>query len=391
MESDDAPAANPLKPTHDQFPFAAPGSRYRYAGSLAEPALSRIQEFSMNDHHAASSDNSDDTTTMELVICHDYESGTTVEGTTRGSDAHRTLHQHPSWVWSRYAQAWLLRSSRHREPKTTKIEEIERVLIAAGYQLSRQIDPSMPSVAEQEADRGARMRNRSERLTARAARVQAQADGRRAAADAVLDNIPLGQPYLTDHYSYRGDRRRRERAFANHRKAIEGDREAARLREGAASTDAHMEARNSPETVGNRIENLRAARARLQRELDGQPGWITAPAQDGIPEHRWGIRRPTARRADSLRAQIATAQQGLEHWQQVLTSLQTEGRMPALGPATVNVGDLVSYRGMVLPVRRVNPKSVTVPNPNFPAPPPGVREQTWTIPYYKITAHRAAS
>jgi hypothetical protein len=68
-----------------------------------------------------------------LTIHHDYESGTTVEGTTRNSLADLALNAHPSWTWSRYAGAWLLRSSRHRQSEPYAIDEIERVLTKQDY------------------------------------------------------------------------------------------------------------------------------------------------------------------------------------------------------------------------------------------------------------------
>jgi hypothetical protein len=50
---------------------------------------------------------------------------------------------------------------------------------------------------------------------AKTERLDAEAKQREDAARTVLDHIPLGQPYLTDHHSYGADRRRRERAFDN--------------------------------------------------------------------------------------------------------------------------------------------------------------------------------
>lgn len=114
----------------------------------------------------------------QLTIHHDYESGTTVEGTTRNSPAHLALKAHPSWTWSRYATAWLLRSSRHRQSKPYAIDEIERVLTDAGYTVDRDIDDTIPSVEEQESDRAGRMDARADRLTERAGK-QRTPPGRR--------------------------------------------------------------------------------------------------------------------------------------------------------------------------------------------------------------------
>lgn len=52
-----------------------------------------------------------------LIICHDYEGGTTVVGTKKNSPAHHAIKANRSWAWSGYARALLLRSLRHRRPK----------------------------------------------------------------------------------------------------------------------------------------------------------------------------------------------------------------------------------------------------------------------------------
>nr|WP_034271048.1 hypothetical protein [Haloechinothrix halophila] len=127
-----------------------------------------------------------------LTIHHDYESGTTVEGTTKNSPAHHALKAHPSWTWSRYAGAWLLRSSRYRQSKPYAIADIERVLTTAGYTVEREIDDTMPSVEQREDDLADRMDDRVDRLTERAGKQQAKAEATRAKADYVFHNIPMG-------------------------------------------------------------------------------------------------------------------------------------------------------------------------------------------------------
>jgi hypothetical protein len=86
----------------------------------------------------------------ELTIHHDYDSGTTVQGTSKNSPAHTALKAHPSWTWSGYAQAWLLRSSRHRKPKDAVTAEMQQVLENLGYTVERDIDPAMPSIEQRE-------------------------------------------------------------------------------------------------------------------------------------------------------------------------------------------------------------------------------------------------
>ena len=323
-----------------------------------------------------------------LTIHHDYESGTTVEGTTRNSPAHLALKAHRSWTWSRYAGAWLLRSSRHRQSKPYAIAEIERVLTDAGYTVDREIDDTMPSVEQQENDLTGRMDQRADRLSERAGTQQATADATREKADAVFNSIPMGQPMLVGHHSYKADRNRRERAWDNLGKSITQGEYADELARRAETASHHMGARNNPVTVGNRIETMEADHRRLQRELDGEPGWVTEIDELGQPQHRWGICYPSEERADYLRREITTLTEQIDYWKGVFAQLQTEGKASTLGPDTVAKGDWVLYSGTWMRVRRVNKKSVTVPNPVFPPPRPGEKEATWTVAWYKLAGHR---
>src|ERR1700742_4867227 len=106
----------------------------------------------------------------ELTICHDYEGGTTVVGTERNSPAHHAIKANRSWTWSRYAGAWLLRSSRHRRPKLGDIALMERTLTGLGYTVTREIDEAMPSVEQHEDDLAERMEDRADGLAAAADR-----------------------------------------------------------------------------------------------------------------------------------------------------------------------------------------------------------------------------
>jgi hypothetical protein len=323
-----------------------------------------------------------------LTIHHDYESGTTVEGTAKNSPAHLAMKAHPSWTWSRYAGAWLLRSSRHRQSKPYALAEIERVLTEAGYTVERDIDDTMPSVEQQETDLADRMDDRVDRLTERSGKHQAQADATRAKADYVFHNIPMGQPLLVGHYSYKADRNRRERAWNQLGKSIKQGEYADELARRAETASHHMGARHSPVTVANRIEKQEADRRRLQRELDGEPAWVTETDEHGQPRHRWGIQHPGEKRAVYLRREITTLTEQIDYWKGVYTQLQAEGKASTLGPDTVSKGDWVLYNSMWMRIRRVNKKSVTVPNPVFPPPRPGEKEATWTVAWHKLRGHR---
>ncbi len=143
-----------------------------------------------------------------------------------------------------------------------------------------------------------------------------------------------------------------------------------------------------PVTVANRIEKQEADRRRLQRELAGEPGWVTETDEHGQPRHRWGIQHPGEERAVYLRREIATLTEQIDYWKGVYAQLQAEGKASTLGPDTVSTGDWVLYNNMWMRVRRVNKKSVTVPNPVFPPPRRGEKEATWTVAWHKLRGYR---
>jgi hypothetical protein len=326
-----------------------------------------------------------------LTIHHDYESGTTVEGTAKNSPAHEALKAHPSWTWSRYAEAWLLRSSRHRRPKLGPIAAMERILTDRGYTVQRDIDGAMPSVEHQETDLADRIDARQDRLAERADKWADKADATRTKADAVFDNIPMGQPMLVGHHSYAADRKRRERAWDNLGKSIQQGEVADDLSRQAETAGHHMGARYNPETVGNRIATLETERRRVQRWLDGKDAIETYTDDHGRRCERRVTRPPTGTYAQRLRADAAELDEKIAYWKHVYAGLQTEGKATTAGPDTVSVGDFVKIRGRWYRVRRVNKKSVSVPNPITAAPQPGEREWTDTAPWHHVTEHRRAA
>lgn len=322
-----------------------------------------------------------------LSICHDYESGTTVQGTTRYSPAHEALKAHRSWTWSRYATAWLLRSSRHRRPKLYEIDAMERILTGLGYAVEREIDETMPSVDRQEEDLAERMDARHDRLEQRADTWAGRAAATRQNADDVFDNIPFGQPMMPGHHSYPADRNRRERAWNNLDKSFQQANYAGELARRAETAGHHMGARYSPETVGNRIQTLEAERRRVQRLLDGEDALESGTEHDQ-PSERRVIRAPEGAYAERLRTRAAELDEQIAFWKGVYATLQAEGKATALGPDTVATGDFVQVHGRWYRVRRINTKSVSVPNHIIAAPKPGEREWTDTITWHKITDHK---
>lgn len=321
-----------------------------------------------------------------LTIRHDYDSGTVVEGTTKNSPAHLALKAHSSWTWSKFARAWLLRSSRHRQAKPYAIDDIERVLSGLGYTVERDINDVMPSVDQREADLANRMEQRQDRLAERADAWAGKAAATRKKATDVFDAIPFGQPMMPGHHSYKSDRNRRERAWNNLGKSYEQANYAGELGRQAETASHHMGARYSPVTVGNRIKTLEADRNRLQRELDGHERRF----KDGCGQVAYVEKHEPAEgeHRERSHAKAAELDQQLTYWRGVYAQLQAEGKASTVGPETVAKGDWVQVHGDWYRVRRVSKKSVSVPNSIISAPKPGEREYTQTVPWHKISDHR---
>lgn len=116
------------------------------------------------------------------------------------------------WKWSSHittpdgeSGAWYIRMSRDKPAKTWEINQAVTRLQEAGYQVEVHIDNTPRDMVASEADRAERMDVRAAALEGKAGRRAEQAAVKREQADRVFRGIPMGQPYLVDHHSYRAD------------------------------------------------------------------------------------------------------------------------------------------------------------------------------------------
>lgn len=274
-----------------------------------------------------------------LEIEHSHAEGTTLSGTRREDDLYTTLRG-LGWLYRRSVGDFRLQGSQDKPAKQGPITRTADALRARGFEVTVCIDRTPRPVEQAERERAARAEDRAERLGNRAEARTAEATRREAAGNSVLDHIPLGQPLLVGHHSYRADRRRRERAVGNLWRAHELRGEAARLREAADSAAAHMTHRHTPSTVVNRIAELEAEQRRLQRR----------PAGSGEEAQA------------NQRERVEYVEEQLRYWRGVRAEQITAGVATDYSRASVAVGDLVRYRNRWLPVARVNAKSVSVPH-----------------------------
>ena len=348
-----------------------------------------------------------------LRITHTSAQGTLLQDSTKGDGAWDAIkaaqatHQIRGWAWSRHVGIYV-RHSRDRAPNIYQIERTAEVLREAGFTVITEVDATPRDYAEAEGERAERMDDRAERLTERAARKTAESDGRWAAADAITENIPMGQPILVGHHSERGHRAALKRADGHMRKSVELEAEAKHAQHGADTASRHMDLRENPGRVHRRIEMMEAERRKIDRSLAacGLSGarmkphmadkdwtcprcWTSVHIGDDltIPEHGGA----TGLHREQLDGQAAHLDNQLTYWRGILAEHRAAGRWNPYSADTIKVGDRIgSWAGRRREVVRVNKKSVTIKdtygNPNVPDDHPG-QWFTRTIKYEDIREH----
>jgi ribosome-binding protein aMBF1 (putative translation factor) len=165
--------------------------------------------------------------------------------------------------------------------------------------------------------------------------------------------IPLGQPMMPDHYSYRRDVNYRAKIGRTYDRAIETGREAeeaGRAARVALAEQAHRE--GAPATL-RRIERLEAEDRDIGRRLDGAEG-----------EH-----------AERLTNRAFELHDELTFWRAHLASLEAAG-VKLWGPGDFTKGDRVNGSATVV---RVNAKTLTVMHDCF-----AYAGHTNPMPYDKV-------
>lgn len=295
-----------------------------------------------------------------IIISHNHADGTVLTGSRRGDGVWEIVRLH-GFRSSREVGLYI-RGSRDRDAQTWRINPAAEALRAAGFEVTVEIDDQWRPAAVREAASTDRADERADRYDERATREAGRRDARQAAADRTLDAIPGGQPMMPDHSSFRADRNRRERAWANMDAALVHDRQAGRLAERANAVRAHADAKENPRVVMRRIEKLEADLRRWQRELAEAAASTTDTT---------GYQQRVQREIDRLTETIA-------HQKAKLDQHAAAGTFTAWSPDTLAKGDLVRGEFGWYLVKRVNRKSVSLDNDRWPQ----------TLPYDKIYGRR---
>lgn len=270
---------------------------------------------------------------MSIEITHDYADGTLLHGTSksdtrRGTPMRDILDLH-RWRWKNRLLAWVQLSSRDKPARKARIEATAEALRELGYEVTVNVDNTPRDMDEAEADRAQRMSDRVHAFEDKAQRRLRKSDAHHRASDGPLEHIPLGQPMMPGHYSFRADRNGRERAQEHHRKSYELIKQAQLDKERAATASRHVDRRLDPVTVANRI-------VEMEKEL-----------------RRWRDSNPSS-------PHVADLEHKLSYWRKVREQQIADGVAPNYGPQDVEAGGAVLIDGSWHPVFRVNEKTVSV-------------------------------
>jgi len=136
------------------------------------------------------------------------------------------------WKWSRNLGAWYLPRTWRANTVQVNVDALIAAFAEDGQTVTVEDDDGQP--VDVLARKIERAEGRAEALAVKAERTHEQAEELHADWKQRADLIPMGQPMLTDHYSYRSDVNYRnrlqaqaERVHDTHKLALERDRKAA--------------------------------------------------------------------------------------------------------------------------------------------------------------------
>lgn len=307
-------------------------------------------------------------TTAGITIEHTHEAGTLVYGTERG-DGSAEIFKACRFRWFPGMKLWGIPQSRDHLAKRWQIEQAAERLRAAGFAVTVEIDDTPRAVTEVKADRAERLEDRREALTAKAGRVRASSLAHLAAADAIAERRPFGQPIIVGHSSERGaraDQQRIERHMdqfcPEYGHADELDRRASVVGQAEAY-------RERPAVIIRRIEGAEAELRKLPRLL----------AQHA-ESRAWRGEDPDPAYTEQLEAGRVYLEHQLAADRAALQAAEDAGYRRYTA-ADIHRGDKIRTRFGWHTVVRVSPKTVSVETP-----------YSWTdkVSYERITGIECA-
>ncbi|MEU0078516.1 DUF3560 domain-containing protein [Micromonospora tulbaghiae] len=296
-----------------------------------------------------------------LTISHTHADGTTLNGSRKGDGVWEVCKAN-GWAFSRNVGIYL-RQSRDKDANRARIDRTAEALRAAGHDVTVDIDNTPRPTAERETDRAERADRRAARYAERAGKADAESQARRAAADAISDRMPFGEPIKIGHHSERSHRRAFEKIHAHTEKSWEAADKARELSDRAEAVGHNLAHRQDPRVTMRRIERLEVEQRKLVRDY-----------------------------GERAAGKVARLTEEIEHWRAELAKLAESGEFVPWGPEHFRKGDAVNVRGTWYPVVRVNRKSVSVPPLIGLGRPNGADGQPWswtdTVPWDDLGGRR---
>ncbi|MDX6740450.1 DUF3560 domain-containing protein [Actinocorallia sp. A-T 12471] len=332
-----------------------------------------------------------------IVISHTFETGTLIYGTSRGDGTGKLIHEagfRPSSYLPEHPvhgdAYWYMASTRRHLAKTYKIDSCADALREAGYEVTVEIDhttlPTTPYAGLE--------RERYNRADARTSRYSEWADSASATGERIVEqvreersHIPLGQPHLIGHHSFKKTTRQEERRNTREDRGFEHLRRGRHWAERAKTAAKYQAGREAIGTTARRIDKLEAEVRKLKREmLPRQDYWTIWLGAFGYGTQRKTFRErfaelPSGSKVVSLdlprntalmsivrserllavnQALIAMREEEMAYWQKVLDARRAEEGVRVFTLEDFAVGDFAKIGKRHYEIIRRNPKTLTV-------------------------------
>lgn len=288
-----------------------------------------------------------------LVITHTHEEGTLIDGTSKGDGTAAALKAN-RWRWGRSIGSWYIPHSRDKRPDHYRINATATALREAGFEVDLELDESVRSTAEVEADKIARADARAEALAAKAGRKAAAEQEAWAKSDRAHAALPEGgEPIKIGHHSEGRHRRAIERSWDSLGRAVEAGRDTKEAERRAEVAEKATAVRYGVVQVANRIEKIRGEIRGIERTLNGYTRHRGSPYEEQVPPAE-------GRRREIQEAMLAEQKDAEAYWQSIRDQQIADGLATNYDKSTIAKDGTVKIRSGWMKVKRANAKTVTV-------------------------------
>lgn len=288
-----------------------------------------------------------------LVITHTHAEGTLIDGTSKGDGTAEVLKAN-RWRWGRSIGSWFIPRSRDNRPDRYRIDATAKALREVGFDVDLDLDETVRSTAEVEADKIARTEARAEALEAKAERKAVAERDAWAESDRARDSLPEGgEPIKIGHHSEGRHRRAIDKSWNTLGRAVEASGATAVAEHRAEVAAKANTVRYSVVQVANRIEKIRAEIRGVERVLNGYIRHRGSPYEEQVP--------PAEGRRREVQLTLLEEHKDAEaYWQSIRDEQIAEGRATNYDKSSIAKNGAVKVKGSWMRVKRANPKTVSV-------------------------------